>query len=72
MGGNADKCRTEDTLNINAVVLVETFILNRDKGVRQILRDLGHGNRYSVGIGRYQFCRLFSFDIVDKGGKAGR
>ena len=53
-------------------MIVETLILDSHKSVSQIFRDLGHGDRYSVGVGGYQFGGLVAVDIIDKSRKTGR
>ena len=62
----------ENTLDVNAVVLIETLVLNGNESVCQILRNhiLGHGD--PVGILGDQLGRLIALQVINKGRKAGR
>ena len=57
----------EDTGDIDTAVLVETLVLDRDKGVGKVLGDPGLVNRDTVGIGRDQFGDLIALAVVNKG-----
>ena len=62
----------DDSLDVNAIVFIKTFILDRDKSVGEILRDhiLSHGN--TIGILGDQFTDLVALQIINEGGKPGR
>ena len=62
----------KDTFDIDAVVVIETFVFDRDKSVCQIFGNHIHADRNPVGIRRYQFGRLVAFDVVYEGRKTGR
>jgi hypothetical protein len=53
----------EDTGDIDTAVLVETLVLDRDKGVGKVLGDPGLVNGDTVGIGRDQFGDLIALAV---------
>ena len=63
---------SDDTLDIDSVMLIKTLILDCDKGVCQIFRYHIPGNWNTVGILGDQLRNLISFEIVNEGGEAGR
>ena len=68
---DAHYARTDNTLDVDAVMVIKTGVLDGDKCVLQVLRNHVDGNRDSVGIGGNQLLDLCAFYIVYKGGKAG-
>ena len=64
-------CGTEDTLDINAVVCVETGILDGDKGILQILWNHIDGDGDTVGISGYQLGGLVVLNIIHKSREPG-
>ena len=62
---------TDDSLDINAIMFIKTFILNRYKSVGEILRNHILGHRNTVGILSDQFTDLVAFQIINEGGKSG-
>ena len=58
---------SDNTLDINTVMLVETRIFDRDKGVSHIFRDLIHLDIAAVGIGTDELGDLFAAVIVNDG-----
>ena len=69
---DADVSGSDNSLDVNAVVLVETFVLYSNKGVRQILRNHVVRDRDSVRILGNQLGGLIPFKVVDESGKTGR
>ena len=70
-GRDAFDGSTENTLNINAVVIVEAVILDGDKGVLQVLGNLVDGHRNAVGIGGDKFGGLIAVTVVHERGVPG-
>ena len=64
--------RAENSLNIDAMVIVKPLILNCDESVLQVLRYHVHRNRNSIGIGGYELRGLFALIVVDECGKSCR
>ena len=56
----------ENSLNVDAMVLVKPLILNRDKCVLQVLRNHVHCNRNPVGVGGYELRGLFALIVIDE------
>ena len=69
--GNTNVGGTDNTLDVDTVMLIKTFILDRNKGVCQILRNHVPGNRNTVGVLGDQLCNLVPFEVVYEGRKAG-
>ena len=63
-GGKAKIRRAENTLDIDAVVLVEALVLDGDERVLQVLRDHVQRDRNPVGVGRYQLRRLIAVTVI--------
>ncbi len=68
---NAVESGPDDTFDINAVVIVKTFVFDRNESMGKIFGDHVHGNRNTVGIGSYQLCGLVAFYVVHESRKAG-
>ncbi len=68
----ADYAGTDDTFDVDTVMLIETGVLDCHESVLQIFWNHVDGDRNSVGIRRHQFRSLLSFDIVYKSRKTGR
>ena len=62
---------TDNTLDVDTIMLIKTLILDRNKGMRQIFRDHIPGHRNTVGVLGNQLRNLVSFEVVNEGGKAG-
>ena len=69
--GNAHIGSTDNSLNVNAVVLIEAFVLYCHKGVGKVFRDHVLGDRNTVGVLGNQFGCLVPLQVVDKGGEPG-
>ena len=63
---------TDDTLDIDSVMLIKTLILDCNESVCQIFRYHIPGDRNTVGILGDQLRNLVSFEIINEGGEAGR
>ena len=55
---------TDNSFNINAVMLIETFVFNRYKSVCQMFGYHIHSYRDTVGIFRNQFGCLVAVNII--------
>ena len=71
-GGESHIGRAQDAPQVDAVMLVKSFVLDGHKSVCQILRDVLHADRDPVGALRVQLGGLVSLRVIDEGGKAGR
>ena len=69
--GNTDIGGTDNTLDIDTVVLIKTFILDGDKGMSQILGNHIPGDRNTVGVLGDQLRNLVAFEVVYEGREAG-
>lgn len=70
--GKAFDSGTNNSFDVDAVMLIKTFVFDRDESVGQIFRYHVHGDRDTVGILSNQFGRLVAVDIIYEGGKTGR
>ena len=68
---DANHTCADNALDIDAVVVIKTGVLDGYESVLQILRNHVDGNRDAVGIGRDQLLDLGSLYVVHKGGKPG-
>ena len=66
------ECGAQDAADINAVVVVKTFVLNRDKGVGKVLGNPVHLLITPVGIGSHKLCQLIALGVIDDSCKALR
>ena len=66
-GGDSLKCSTENTLNIDTVVLVVTLILDSDKSVAYILGKIVNTYPHTICVGCHEALQLFAVLIHHEG-----
>ena len=63
---------TNHCLEVDAAVLVKTFVLDGDKGFSQIIGQFIHGlHTKTVGVGTDILVNLVAFTVIDYGGLTG-
>ena len=68
--GNTVYKGTQDSLNIDSVMFIETFVLNGNDRMLHIQRNLADRYRHTVGVRSGEFLKLIAVCIVYEGGIA--